>query len=226
VAAETAIEVRQYVKSNRHYRLYNLVFTAVGGVAAVTRKNFFTSPAYTNGVDILLAAFRVLAVHVGDRILAAKALIGQVGTVIAADSGAKTVTVRSTKGVLAGTVKGGVIDEGHQVSFGAETFSESSPLDEFEIKRIGDPTPVTATVEDVVLTLFTFPASMPTPGQACNLAVNFVGSPLKLTDMETLELGRETIGGSNLPAGRVMQLTWERNNVADAEVNVRLAIIY
>src|SRR3972149_4229713 len=152
------IEIEQATVSNGHYWWEGVAFDAPGPAAPVTRKNIYTVPALTRGVDILASVIYSDATKAGDRFIEAKALAGKIGTAIASDSVAKTVTVRSTEGVLRPTALSGKIDEGFYVSFGTEAYSETSPLAEFMIKRIGSPISVGGGVEDVVLTLDTFPA--------------------------------------------------------------------
>lgn len=218
--------IRQHNKSNQHYKIAGIAFNAPGPAGTKTRKNVFTAPDYTNGIDVLNCEFFVEPTKAGDKILEAKALVGQVGTLISFDSANNKIVVRSGKGILKNSASGGKIDEGFDISFGVEAYSESTPLPEFKIKRIADPVSVDANYEDVELTLFTFPETDPTAGQNVNLSINFIDPEIDLQAEDYINIGGQTFAASPLPAGAKIQVLYERNGAASAWVKAKLVYLY
>lgn len=224
---ENRPEIKHEVGSNGHYWVEGIAFDAAGPAGTVTKKNIYTVPDFTRGVDLLGATLYGDLTKSGDRLIDGQVLIGQVAVVIAADAGAKTVTLRSQIGVLKASAMGGKIDEGYYLAFGTETFAEANALAEFMIKRIAAAVPVGDNVnEDVVITLDTFPGGAPTPGTPANLAVRFIRTPIELTGGEPIEIGKETFTGSPIPAGRVIRVAYERNQVTTVRVRGHLSLLY
>jgi hypothetical protein len=225
IVEENASEIKHYAASNGHYRIEGVTFDVPA--ATITRKNIYTVPDLTRGVDVMDGLLYPDPANDGDRLVGAKALIGQIAAVISANVGAKTVTLRSLIGILKPSSLGGKIDEGFHLSFGAETFSEIAPLEDFMVKRIGAATPVgDGTNEDVTITLDTFPGVAPAPGAVCNLAVPFIGSPIEFKGGGGIDIGKETTTGRPLPAGRVIQVAYERVAATPGKVCGYLVLLY
>jgi hypothetical protein len=224
---ENKQEIKHDSGSNAHYWMEGISFSAPDPAGTITIKNVYTVPDLTRGIDLMGALIYSGTGKTGDRITYAAVLFGQIAAVIAADAGAKTVTLRGPIGIMRATSKGGRIDEGFYLSFGTEAFVEANALEEFMIRRIGDPTPVGDNVnEDVVMTLDTFPGATPTGGTAANLVVKFVRNPLELTGSEPIKMGEETFNGSPIAAGKVVRVAYERNGTGSTKVRGHLAVLY
>jgi hypothetical protein len=224
---DSSSEIRHHSGSNGHYWVEGIAFDAPGGAGTVTRKNIYVVPDLTRGVDLMGATLYGDLTKSGDRLLDGQVLIGQVAAVIAADAAAKTVTLRGPIGILRSGSSGGRLDEGYYVSFGVETFVEANQLAEYMVKRVGAPVPVGDNAnEDVVLTLDAYPGSPPVPGTAANLAVRFIRSPIELTGGEPIEIGKETFTGSPIPGGRVIRVSYERNQAGAVRVRGHLTVLY
>lgn len=237
---EATQEIRQERKTPGHYGPMKVSFAVPAGKA---RYWDLVVPDFTNGIDPMGVHFYAGDVDSGDEIVAGKLLAGAVGTVIQdAAQDATVVKVRSQIGVLAPTLKGGVLDEGFYASFGTENstadaintadptadFDNPAPeLKEYRIKRIATPTVVGGGYEDVDLTFLTGLAAPVTAGTSANLVVRFVPEILEVTKGQLYGLGLETLSAGNFPPNSRVRLGF-RNVVGGASKTVRavLAALY
>lgn len=234
-----SIEIKQERKTNGHYWPLPMVFDVP---VAKARYKDLVVPDYTNGLDVLGAHFDAADSDSGDELACGKLIVGKVGALVGGGgAGSTTVTIRSTKGILAPTKLGGVLDEGFYLSFGAEASAADAngliggneptgdlvnpdqELKEYEIKRIGSPVDVSGVADDVAITLFSALTGTVAPGTDANLVVRFIKQVIPITKGNRYDLGLETFISGNMPANKRFRIGY-RNAVGVLSKTIRTYI--
>ena len=244
VANEPNIVIKQERKTVGHYKMLPINLTVP---AASTRYADRVVPDYTRGLDWLSSLFDGSGVvETGDEIVCGKLLVGQIAAVAAdAAQDATTVVLAGPATVLKPTTDGGALDEGLFLSFGTEnttaaginaapptatngrTFSNpDQELREYEIKRIGTPTPIGGGNVTVAITLFTGLAAAVTAGTAANLVSNAIPEPLMMSAGERLDIGGQAVTSGNMPSGSKIRVGFTNNGAGSKTICGKLIVLY
>lgn len=238
VRDEVKTRVQQSRGTSGHYKPLPVVFAVPSGKV---RYKDVTVPGLSAGIDWMDLDFLAADVTSGDKIVMGKGFMGVVGQVAAnAAQGATSVLVASTPGVLAPTSRGGVLDEGFFLSFGAESTTDSdlntaadaadpgddrnpaAELPEYMVLRLSDQDENGVAQIQLAQPL----ADAITAGAFVNLIVRVVDEPVEITKGKHYHFGAQALEAGSLPAGAKLRFGFRNESDHDETVRAELHTLY
>lgn len=234
------VSIKQQRSTPGHYKLVPLVIADIP--VGQVRYNDYVVPDYTHGLDWLNAHFYAGEIDSGDQIATAKLIGPKIGGLAAqALTGATSVAVVSTPGVLVPTARGGALDEGFCLTFGTENSTavaiNSAPpsgsivnpdqeLREYEIKRIGLETPVGGGLVAVTIELFEALATDYAAGLDVNLIVRAMSEPIPLTSGDSINIGGDVFESGNMPPNSRVRFGFKNNGASPKTIRGMFTVLY